>query len=271
MIPRHSLTQRHEQSCGLCCTKINNLGVTLGKTEILRDVNIHIHCGELTVLIGPNGAGKSTLLKAVLGEIPHTGELSFVDARGSDAKRPLIGYVPQRLEFDSGSPISVLDLFTVSLTGKPAWLIKPGSLQRRVTENLTRVQAAHLINRRLGDLSGGELQRVLLALALDPVPDLLLLDEPVSGIDRQGMELFYNLVSEIRHQFDLSIILVSHDLALVSEYADRVIFLNKTVIYSGKPAGLLLDNSLAQTLGSAWLKGLYGSQLSGMENRGGLE
>ncbi|MCX7842123.1 MAG: metal ABC transporter ATP-binding protein [Clostridia bacterium] len=242
--------------CGLCCTKIENFGVTLGRNQILKDVNLHIHCGELTALIGPNGAGKSTLLKAILGEVSHTGELKFMDAKGSRNGKPIVGYVPQSLNMDLSSPASVFDLFIASGSVMPAWLFATKGMRKRVVESLERVNASHLIDRRLGALSGGELQRVLLALSLDPMPQLLLLDEPVSGIDQNGMELFYNTVSELRENLDLTIILVSHDLDLVLKYADRVILLNKTVLCNGAPKEVFRDEKLVRTFGMSWYKSL---------------
>jgi zinc transport system ATP-binding protein len=238
------------KSCGLCCTKLKNFGVVAGKTEILRDINLHIHCGELTALIGPNGAGKTTLLKAILGEVSHTGELCFLDAE--DCRRnPVVGYVPQRLDFDLGTPISVLDLFAACLSSWPVSLGHSRRLKERVSANLDRVQAGHLLDRRLGDLSGGELQRVLLAMALDPNPDLLLLDEPVSGIDVQGKELFYDLVSNLRQQYDLSIILVSHDWSLLPHYADRIVYLDRSVQCSGTPQEVFASEKLLRAFGPA--------------------
>jgi zinc transport system ATP-binding protein len=216
---------------------------------ILENVNIHIHCGELTAIIGPNGAGKSTLLKALLGEVPHTGELKYLDSKGSKSGQPVFGYVPQQLSFDRSTPASVLDLFIASRSTAPAWLFKPGVVKKRAVEGLARVRAEHLIDRRLGALSGGELQRVLLSLALDPVPNLLLLDEPVSGIDQGGLELFYNTVSELRQNYDLSIILISHDLDLVAKYADRVVLLNRTVISSGTPKQVFGDERTLKSFG----------------------
>lgn len=241
--------EQRKEPCGLCCTKIEHFGVTRGNTVILDDINLHIHCGELTAIIGPNGAGKSTLLKAILGEITHNGELKYLGSEGLDSGHPIIGYVPQRLEFDSGSPISVLDLFAASQTAIPVWFTHSRKFKKRTRSNLARVQAEYLLNRRLGALSGGELQRVLLALALDPLPDLLLLDEPVTGVDQRGMELFYNMVSDLRHQFDLSIILVSHDLNLVAQYADRVVFLNRTVQCTGTPEMVFTNPRTIQTFG----------------------
>lgn len=173
----------------LCCTKIENFGVKAGRLVIFEDVNIHVHCGQLTAIIGPNGAGKSTLLKAILGEIPHTGKLKYTDAKGKHTGNPVIGYVPQYLKFDVSAPITVQDLFAACLSQRPVWLL-PVKNRQEIIRCLSRVRAAELIDRRLGALSGGELQRVLVALALNPMPDLLLLDEPVSGVDQNGLEIF---------------------------------------------------------------------------------
>jgi len=248
----HNCT-RCDNDCGrLCCTKIENCNVVFGKSQILKDVNIHIHCGELTALIGANGAGKSTLLKAILGEIPHSGALRYLDAKGVRSGHPLIGYVPQHLSFDLSTPTSVFDLFMACLTNIPSWIASPRKLRSRISQCLEKVKADHLIDKRLGSLSGGELQRILLALALEPVPDLLLLDEPLSGIDRNGLELFYNIVSDLRKNFDLSIILVSHDLDLVAKYADRVILLNGTVLCNGTPEEVFNDHRTKEEFGMLW-------------------
>jgi len=242
-----------EQQClGFCCTKVEHFCVTFGSNKILDDINLHIHCGELTAIIGPNGGGKSTLLKAMLGDIKHTGQLDFFDAKGKHSGHPVIGYVPQNLSFDTGMPTSVLDLFMAANYKVPSWLFATSKIKKKVFESLSVVKAEHLINRRIGALSGGELQRVLLALALDPVPDLLLLDEPVSGIDKNGLEVFYKTVSELRHNYDLSIILVSHDLDFVEHYADRVILINGKVLCSGSPKDVFNDKEALKTFGISW-------------------
>jgi zinc transport system ATP-binding protein len=115
---------------------------------------------------------------------------------------------------------------------------------------LEHVQATHLVDRPLGQLSGGELQRVLLALALTPTPDLLLLDEPISGVDLAGMELFYQMVSELRRLYDLSILLVSHDLTSVGHVADRVVLLkNGTIQADGPPEPVLAGRLVRETFG----------------------
>ena len=116
-------------------------------------------------------------------------------------------------------------------------------------ESLARVQAEHLIDRKLGELSGGEIQRVLLALAMEPVPELLLLDEPVSGVDYKGRELFYQIVSDLRRKYDLAILLVSHDIDLMRHFCDRMVFLNKTVVCQGYSDQVLKNNLVVQVFG----------------------
>ena len=211
---------------------------------------MHLHCGELTTLVGPNGAGKSTLLRTLLGEVPHTGALHFLPVFGHGREdAPAMGYVPQHLEFDRFSPISVQDAFSAALSRWPVALRHSRRARITAQEALAAVDAGHLIGRKLGQLSGGELQRVLLALSLTPVPNLLLLDEPVSGIDVPGREMFYRTVSELRRRFDLSILMVSHDLAGVTAVSDRIVFLNRRIICAGPPAVVIANPEVRRTFG----------------------
>lgn len=221
-----------------CCLRAEGLGVTAGDQVILHDVDFHLHCGEITALIGPNGAGKSTLFKTVLGQIPHTGTIDFQQAGGRHT-RPLIGYVPQSPSFDRGDPVSVLDLFSASISDWPVFLPTPKRLRARVAECLSRVHAESLIDKRIGALSGGELQRVLLAMALEPVPHILILDEPLSGVDIEGERQLLDMLDEVRTQYDLSILLSTHDFATLEEYADKVILLQSGVLKAGTPAEVL--------------------------------
>lgn len=237
------------KSCGLCCTKIQQFGVVRGNFEILRDVNLHIHCGELTAIIGPNGAGKTTMFKALLGDVKHTGHLYFLDRKGKHTDAPIIGYVPQHLNLDRSSPVSVSDFLSASFSRLPVCMGKTKPTKQRIFESLSMVNAEHLINRKIGHLSGGELQRVLLALAFDPIPDLLLLDEPVSGIDQNGMKMFYELLTNLKKDFDLSIILISHDLALMAKYADRIALLDKTILCAGKPKDIFRHKEFKERFG----------------------
>jgi len=240
----------HSQTaCGACCTKLVDLGVTLGGKPILQHINLHMHCGELTVLIGPNGAGKTTLLRTLLGEVPHTGSLEFIPFK-AHRRAPRVGYVPQKLEIDPLSPLSVLDLFASATSGWPLWLGARRNVREAAARSLAMVEAAHLLRDKVGELSGGQLQRVLLALALTPAPDILLLDEPLSGIDQAGSRLFYETLSDLRTKHDLAILLISHELQVVGNLADRMLFLHdRTILCGGTPWDVLADERVRATLG----------------------
>ena len=185
---------------GTCCLKATDLGVSFGGEEVLRDVSFHLHCGEIVALIGPNGAGKSSLFRTILGQVPHTGTIEFQRAVG-DKTRPLIGYVPQSPSFDRGDPVSVFDFFSAAISRYPVFLPSPRSLRARVGACLARVHGESLLDRRIGALSGGELQRVLLALALEPLPHILVLDEPLSGVDIDGEKQLLDMLDEIRTRY----------------------------------------------------------------------
>ena len=238
-----------------CCLKVAHLGVSMGDQVILEDVNFHLHCGEITALIGPNGAGKSTLFRTILGQLPHSGEIDFQRAGGKHT-RPLIGYVPQSPSFDRGDPVSVLDLFIASIADWPVFLPTPKKLRERVLRCLSRVHAEPLVDKRIGSLSGGELQRVLLAMALEPVPHILILDEPLSGVDIEGKRQLLDMLDEVRQQYDLSILLSTHDFATLEEYADKVILLQSSVLKSGPPREVLSSHEFRDvfhlSLGRGW-------------------
>ncbi len=233
---RHQGTR---SACGACCTQFKHLTVSLEGLPVLEDVSLHLHCGELTAIIGPNGAGKTTLLKAILRQVPYTGEITFVDAEGARTGAPRIGYVPQHLSVDPLAPVTVLDFMGAALSRAPAFLSPSPGKRAAVREALARTGAEQLVGRRLGALSGGEAQRVLLALALTPRPDLLLLDEPVSGIDAEGLATFYHTIDALRRDLDISILMISHDFAFVRQYADRAVLLHHRVLAQGEPEHVL--------------------------------
>lgn len=236
---------------GACCTRLVNVGVRIGAQIVLENVNLHVHCGELTAIIGPNGAGKTTLLRAIIGEIMHTGQLVFQPVSGpTKRKRPRIGYVPQRIEIDRTAPLTVLDLFTAVGTRWPVWLRCPGRIRKKAREVLECVGAADLLECCIGNLSSGQLQRVLLALALKPVPELLLLDEPLTGLDRTGTAQFYEIVSNLRRVMDLSIMMVSHDLHSAAAIADRMVFINnRSLQCEGTPDYVLRQPEVRKAFG----------------------
>ncbi len=219
--------------CRLCRIELEKVSVSLGGDTLLSDVSMHIHCGQLTALVGPNGAGKTTLIRALLGLVPYNGKIRHVDAAGRDLSSMTTGYVPQQLPFDREMPLSVCDLIAATLTNRPVWLGVRKKAREQVLTILTAARAEGLIDKRLGALSGGEIQRVLLAMALSPMPDLLVLDEPVSGVDQNGLKLFLDTVSELRLHHHMAILLVSHDWALVRKYADSVALIDRRVLRAG--------------------------------------
>ena len=236
----------HGGSCGhSCCLRVENLSVRIGGDCILSNVNLHVHCGELVALIGPNGAGKSTFLKAVLGQRDYEGVIAFSEP-GQRSKKPRIGYVPQSPAFDPSDPVSVADLFACCMSRRPAFLGLGKSMRALVLECLERVHGEELIDKRVGTLSGGELQRVLLALALEPMPNILILDEPLSGVDVEGMETLMDMLDEIRKNFDLSILMTTHDFSLLPRYANQVVLIDRGILIQGEPGTVLHSAEFAQ-------------------------
>lgn len=229
----------HNGPCGhSCCLRVENVSVKIGSDCILKDVNLHVHCGEMVALIGPNGAGKSTFLNAILGQREYDGIIAFSQP-GKRSKKPRIGYVPQSPNFDPSDPVSVSDLFACCMSRRPAFLGMSESMRDLVLECLERVHGEDLIDKRVGTLSGGELQRVLLALALEPLPNILILDEPLSGVDIEGMENLMEMLDEIRKNYDLSILMTTHDFSTLSRYADKVVLIDHTVLIQGCPETVL--------------------------------
>jgi zinc transport system ATP-binding protein len=213
--------------------KVEHLSVVRDGQSILHDISLTLHCGEIVALIGPNGGGKSTLLKAIVGELPSTGRVIFNDDHGRGMVQPRIGYLMQQLEYDRQAPLTVADFLCANQSRWPVFLGPRRKRRAAVVQLLEHVEAAHLIDKPLGGLSGGELQRVLLAFALDPRPDILLLDEPVSALDKDGKQLFYELVRHLRDRYDLLTLIVSHDLDVISTFADSVIYLDRTIQAAG--------------------------------------
>ena len=231
---------RHGESCdSSCCLRIQDLSVKIGADDILKDVNLHIHCGQMVALIGPNGAGKSTLIKAILGQRDYEGIIAFSAPGMRHRKPPRIGYVPQSPSFDPGDPVSVADLFACCLSRRPAFLGLSPAMRDKTLECLERVHGQELIDKRIGTLSGGELQRVLLALALEPLPNILILDEPLSGVDVEGQTGLMDMLDEIRKRYDLSILMITHDFGMLPTYADKVVLIDHAIVKNGTPKEVL--------------------------------
>ncbi|NNE79120.1 MAG: metal ABC transporter ATP-binding protein [Silicimonas sp.] len=199
--------------------KIEGLGVSLGGQPVLHHVDLDLIRGEIVTIVGPNGSGKSTLLRTILGAIrPDKGKITR-------APGLTIGYVPQILQVDKALPLSVRTFLDLPK--------KVSNAQAK--DALDRVGAADLSRRQLRDLSGGQMQRVLLARAVIGKPDLLLLDEATQGLDQQGSAEFYRLIEELRRDMGCAILMVSHELHVVMAASDRVICLNGHVCCHGTP------------------------------------
>jgi len=235
--------------------QISDLSIVLNGVHILRNITVSINHNEITAIIGPNGAGKTTLLLAMMQMIPYSGKITFPHKNKPGRNKPRIGYVPQRLEVDRGTPVTVLDFLSLSEQRLPLWLGHRKRIKDKIFNNLERVKASHLLKHPLGKLSGGELQRVLLAMAIRDEPDIVLLDEPVSGVDVAGEELFSELLTELQKEEGFTLVLISHDLSVVTKHADHVICLNKTLRCEGRTVEVLTPENLAGIYGID--KGLY--------------
>jgi zinc transport system ATP-binding protein len=231
--------------------EMKDVHLTLGRNPVLRGVSIQIPRGELVALIGPNGSGKTTLLRAVLGlqkidrgEIRVFGETNVRKALGR------IGYVPQRLVLDRGFILSVREFMALRRPSTQHWFWQTHkTTDARVAETLVELGITDLLDRPIAQLSGGQLQRVLIAFSLLENPQLLLLDEPTAGVDTPGEQTFYELIGEIHKRHRLTVVLVSHDLSMVYRYASWVYALNGTICCEGTPEEVMNAESLRHAYG----------------------
>jgi zinc transport system ATP-binding protein len=213
--------------------RLDGVGVTFAGQSVLQDVQLSVQPGEIVTLIGPNGAGKTTLVRAVLGLLkPHS---------GSVWRKPKlrVGYMPQKLHVDATLPLSVLRFLR----------LVPGVERAHVQAALAEVGAEQVIDSPLQSVSGGELQRVLLARALLREPELLVLDEPVQGVDVSGQAELYRLITQLRDRHGCGVLMVSHDLHLVMSTTDQVVCLNRHVCCSGHPEQVSFDPAFVELFG----------------------
>jgi zinc transport system ATP-binding protein len=230
---------------------IRNLRVNLGGRPILSGIDADLLRNRITALIGLNGSGKTTLLRALIKECPYQGDVRYFCGHDHTRHRPEhIGYVPQRLSVDARLPLTVREFFALALQRRPLFLGVSSAVAKRAEHLLARVGAAQLLNRPVAKLSGGEMQRVLLSLALEPQPELLLLDEPAAGIDFADQKPFYDLLGEINRERKVTILIVSHDLSVVSEHAHHVLCLQDgRIVCQGAPGEVLTQDAIARTFG----------------------
>jgi zinc transport system ATP-binding protein len=211
-----------------------DVSLTLGRTAILSNVNQCVMSGSIHAVIGPNGGGKSSLIRCLLGQAPHLGTISIEWPKAPG----IIGYGPQALDFDRGLPMTVMDFMAAIAANRPAFLAPKTSMKQAILTVLARVGMEHKAYRRMGALSGGERQRVMLAQGLMPEPDLILLDEPMAALDREGAEVFEHVLQDLK-QSGVTIFWIEHDLGAVRRLADRVTCLSRSVLFDGSPEAVL--------------------------------
>jgi zinc/manganese transport system ATP-binding protein len=227
---------------------VEGVSVTLSGREILHDVTFHINAGEFTGLIGSNGAGKTTLMRVILGLITPTSGTVRVES-GTRGK-PQIGYVPQRITLDPDMPMRARDLVGLGIDGQRFGLPWPSAARRkRIDEMLDSVDAMRFADARVGNLSGGEQQRILIAHALISEPRLLLLDEPLANLDIGSEQEVVELLSRIAHQERIAVLISTHDMNPLLPVMDRIVYVAGGRIATGTTAEVVSSESLTKLYG----------------------
>jgi ABC-type Mn2+/Zn2+ transport system ATPase subunit len=207
--------------------------------------------GRLVALIGPNGSGKTTLLRSLLGVQPVSrGEIRLLGSPELTAVLPRVGYVPQHLSLERSFILSVREFLTLRLRASRLWFLRSHrAVDLELRACLEESGVAHLLDRPLAQLSGGQLQRVLIAFSLLRQPELLLLDEPTAGVDTPGEVTFYELIAELQRRHPMTVVLVSHDLSMVCRHAECVYALNRVICCEGPPEQVMTAESLREAYG----------------------
>ncbi len=220
--------------------EFENVNLTLGNTRILQDINLVIRSGEIHCIVGANGGGKTSLILSMLGQMPHSGNITI-----SWSDNRVVGYVPQSLEFDKTLPVTVLDFMAMTCQRRPVFLGTARTRRRQIEEVLSRLGLTKKIKARLGSLSGGERQRVLFAQALIPEPALLVLDEPMTGLDAAGEEILERSIVEFTEAGGTTV-WISHDIAQVNALASTLTYVNREILLEGDPREVLRSRTAAQ-------------------------
>ena len=231
--------------------EVRGLRVDLGGQPVLRGVDLQIPAGQLVALIGPNGSGKTTLLRAMLGlQKAAGGEIRLFGESDLAAALPRVGYVPQRLSLERSFMLTVREFLSLRLAETRHWFWRSSrQIDQLIRGSLAEIGVEAMLEKPLATLSGGQLQRVMIAFSLLRRPDLLLLDEPTAGVDVHGEETFYDLIAAIQKRRRLTAILVSHDLSMVYRHASWVYALNGVICCEGPPEQIMNAESLKQAYG----------------------
>ena len=222
---------------------VKNLGVGFEKKQILKNITFDISEGDILAIIGPNGAGKTLLVKSILGlNSNYTGDIVW-------HRRPETSYVPQKISFEKGFPLTVKEFFLFETSSNLNFWLPNKKHEEEIKHRLDDVRIGHLINERLGDLSQGEMQRMLIARSLLENPKLIFFDEPAAGIDLSTEETVYNLLYDLYKKLNLTMVMVSHELSVVYRFATKVICLNKGLVCQGVPQEVLTPEALQEIFG----------------------
>lgn len=219
---------------------VQNLSVSIEKNEIIKNISFSVKRGEALAIIGPNGAGKTMLFRALLGLIAHQGTVTWKTGTH-------IGYVPQKLTIHHESPMTVKEFFL--LQSDSFWFPTKKTLEHFNHELALVGLSENILNISIGALSGGQLQRVLIAWAMLDHPDVLLFDEPTTGIDIGAEETIYNLIHKLQDKRGITVLLISHDLNIIYRYAENVICINKEMVCHGTPTEVLTPIELSKLYG----------------------
>jgi len=231
---------------------IENVGFRYDGVPVLEDVNLTVEAGDFLGLIGPNGSGKTTLLKIILGLLTPTAGQVRLFGKSPEAFREWhrVGYVPQRALLDPALPVTVQEVVATGLVPSLALFGRGGAPGRtRVREALGLAGMEAHAGTRIGALSAGQQQRVLIARALVLEPELLLLDEPTGGVDPEAQGTFHALLRHLNHDRRVTLILVSHDIGVVTREVTRVACLNRRLVFHGPPGDFLSDAALSALYG----------------------
>ncbi|WP_270245209.1 metal ABC transporter ATP-binding protein [Lactococcus lactis] len=231
--------------------KTNHLNVFYNENKVLTEIQIEVKPGKITGIIGPNGAGKSTLIKAILNIISHSGEI-LINGEVSKKQLKKIAYVEQKSDIDHTFPIKVKECVSLgTYTGLKLFQKLGAKEWSRVSEALQKVNLLDYENRQIGELSGGQFQRVLLARCLVQEADYIFLDEPFVGIDSISEKIIMNILQDLKSQ-GKTILIVHHDLSKVREYFDDIVILNRELISYG---------SVRDSFNQKYLKAAYGDNI----------
>ncbi len=239
-------TPSERTSAEIPAISVRNCSVSYGGNVVVDGVSFDIKAGSVTALIGPNGSGKTTVLRAILGLVPlRSGEITIL-GKHLHVLRTFIGYVPQRFEFDRTFPITVGEFMDLARRLHCRQHVPPSRILDKIKEvGLTR----DILGQNLGQLSGGQLQRVLIAQAIINDPTILFLDEPSSGVDISGEATIYHLIEHLNREHNTTVVMVSHDIGMISHIVDTVICVNRKLLCYGPPSTALTAHKLEEVFG----------------------